>query len=388
MHIVHLSLTNFRNYRHLDLELPPHVVVIQGDNTQGKTNLLEAIHFLATTKSPRASSDRELINQIALQEGQAVSRLLAKVHKAKSDIEIETVLKTERREPLPNGEEVALTVQKQIKVNGILRRVPELMGQVNVVMFTAQDIDLITGAPALRRRYLDLINSQLDARYLRLLQRYHRVLSQRNHLLRLISEHRAHPDQLEFWDKELVESGSYLQDRRQHIVTALRGLAYLIHWELSGGMEKLEIIYLPSIGEKGESHGQIKAEFWKALHQAREKEIDQGMSLVGPHRDDLGFEINEIDMSAYGSRSQQRTIALSLKLAEAKYINDQTGDQPVLLLDDVLSELDQRRRHHLLEFISPFQQVLITTTDLDRLEPWFLSQATQFRVNQGNIERV
>jgi DNA replication and repair protein RecF len=172
------------------------------------------------------------------------------------------------------------------------------------------------------------------------------------------------------------------------MVIALNGLAHLIHRELSGDVEKLEIIYLPSIGEKRESRSEIEAEFRKALHQAREKEIAQGMSLVGPHRDDLGFEINGVNMSAYGSRSQQRTITLSLKLTEAKYIHDQTQDQPVLLLDDVLSELDQTRRHHLLGFISPFQQVLITTTDLDRLEPWFLSQATQFRVNQGNIERL
>jgi len=244
--IEHLSLINFRNYRHLDLQSPPHVVVIQGDNTQGKTSLLEAIHFLVTTKSPRSSSDRELINQIALQEGQAESRLLARVHKAKMDVEIEIALKTERRVPLPGGGDAALPVQKQIKVNGFLRRAPELMGQANMVMFTAQDIDLITGAPALRRRYLDLIDSQLDSRYLRFLQRYHRVLVQRNHLLRLISEHRAHSDQMEFWDRELVESGSYLTVQRQHIVAAIGELACPIHRELSGGTEKLEIVYLPT----------------------------------------------------------------------------------------------------------------------------------------------
>ncbi len=259
------------------------------------------------------------------------------------------------------------------------------MGQVNVVIFSAQDIDLITGAPALCRRYLDLVNSQIDSRYLRSLQRYHKVLIQRNHLLRLLQERQAQPEQLEFWDSELVESGSYLIMQRQHLVRVLNELAQEIHRELSGSTERLEIVYLPSISG-AEDLVEIESNFRQTLHQTRRRETSQGMTLAGPHRDNLQFRINEADMSRYGSRGQQRTVVLALKLAEAKYMHSQVDDPPILLLDDVLSELDRSRRQHLLKSIVPFQQVLITTTELDYFEPSFLAQAALFQVRQGNIE--
>ena len=398
MFLRHLSLTNFRNYRHLELELPPHLVVIQGDNAQGKTNLLEAIHMLATTKSHRTPNDRELIHQLAAAENQPVTRLVSEVQRARDQIKVEIALRLERAElstaagttAIPSSASTpSILVRKRIRVNGIVRRAIDLVGQINVVIFSAQDIDLITGIPALCRRYLDLVNSQIDSRYLRSLQRYHRVLLQRNHLLHLLQERQAQPEQLEFWDKELVENGSYLIMQRYHLVAALNELAPEIHRELSAGTERLKIVYLPSVNKEGEWQlGEIELKFRQALHQARGKEISQGMTLFGPHRDNLRFQVNEADMSAYGSRGQQRTIALSLKLAEAKHIHTVVGDPPILLLDDVLSELDQRRRQHLLEAVIPFQQVLITTTDLDRFEPSFLAQTTRFRVSQGNIEKV
>ena len=386
MFISHLDLTNFRNYHHLELRLPPHLVVIQGDNAQGKTNLLEAILILATTKSHRASSDRDLVYQIAVQDGQPFARLLAEVQKERGDIKVEIVLRGERS--APPTEPTSVLVRKRIRINGISRRAIDLVGQVNAVIFSAQDIDLTGGIPSLCRRYLDLVSSQTDPRYLRSLQQYQRVLLQRNHLLRLLQEHKAQPEQLEFWDRELVESGSYLIQHRQHLVATLNDLAERIHQELSGDRERLKIVYLPSVGKEGKELGEIESQFRQALHRLRGKEIGQGMTLAGPHRDNLQFEVNEADVGRYGSRGQQRTTALSLKLAEAKYIYTQVGDTPILLLDDVLSELDQARCQHLLEFILPFQQVLITTTDLDRFEPSLLAQATQFKVRQGNIESV
>ena len=387
MHIVQLSLTNFRNYRHLELRLPPHLVVIQGDNAQGKTNLLEAIHVLATTKSHRASSDRELVHQAATQENLPFTRLFAEVQKARGTIKVEVILRLERAIA---GEAfvappLAMPVRKRIRVNGVARRSIDLVGQVNVVIFSAHDIDIVTGTPTLCRRYLDLVNSQTDSRYLRSLQQYHKVIVQRNHLLKLLQERQAQPEQLEFWDRELVESGSYLIMQRQHLVRTLNKLAEEIHWELSSGTERLEIVYLPSVDKEELPLAEIESHFRQALDKTRRREIAQGMTLVGPHRDNLRFQANEADMSRYGSRGQQRTIALSLKLAEAKYIHTQVGESPVLLLDDVLSELDRGRRQHLLEAISSFQQVLITAVELDYFEPSFLAQAAHFHVRQGGI---
>jgi DNA replication and repair protein RecF len=262
-----------------------------------------------------------------------------------------------------------------------------MVGLLNVVIFSTRDIDLISGLPSLCRRYLDLVSSQTDHHYLKSLQRYHRVLLQRNHLLRQLQEHKAHPEQLEFWDKELLESGAYIIIQRQRLVAALNGLAQGIHHELSSGQELIKIVYIPSVGQEGNGQlNDIEAQFRQTLLHLRGKEIAQGMTLAGPHRDCLQFQVNEINMSAYGSRGQQRTIALSLKLAEAQYLQRQTGDTPILLLDDVLSELDRPRRQQLLEAITSLQQVLITTADLDYFTPSFLAQATQFRVKQGNIE--
>ena len=388
MRIVRLGLTNFRNYRQLELRLPPRLVVIQGDNAQGKTNLLEAIHMLATTKSHRASSDRDLIHQAAATEDFSFARISADVQRESGNLSIDIVLRLEKAEPSITKDTTspsAIPLRKRIRVNDIVRRAIDLVGQVNVVMFSAQDIDLVAGTPSLCRRYLDVVNSQTDSNYLRSLQRYNRVLLQRNHLLKLLQERQAQPDQLQFWDKELVGNGSYIVMQRRRLVTALNKLAQEIHNELSGKTEKLEIVYLPSI-DKDESLVEIESRFRQALYQTRRKEIAAGMTLVGPHRDSLQFQVNEADMSRYGSRGQQQTVILSLKLAEARYIQTRVGDSPILLLDDVFSELDHHRRQHLLESIVSFQQVLISVVDLDCFEPSFLAQTTQFRVRQGTIE--
>jgi len=392
MWIPRFSLTNFRNYRQLELRLPPHLAIFHGDNAQGKTNLLEAVNMLATTKSHRASSDRELVNQISRQEGNiAVARLYAEVQRKSSDIKVEIAVRTEKVNPVngetnaPLSEPLPVSVRKRIRVNDIARRAIDLVGQVNAVIFSAQDIELLSGTPLLCRRYLDLVNSQTDSHYLRSLQRYQRVLQQRNHLLRLLQEHQAQPEQLEFWDNELVKNGSYLIKQRQHLVIVLNDLVEKIHWELSGGKETLKIVYLPSIGREKDV-AETESHFRQVLYQTRRREIGQGVTLAGPHRDNLQFQVNENDMSIYGSRGQQRTVALSLKLAVAQYIHSRVDDTPILLLDDVLSELDHIRRKHLLEFILPFQQVLFTATDLDHFEPSFLDQAALFRVKQGTIE--
>jgi DNA replication and repair protein RecF len=388
LHVARLNLVNFRNYRQLELALPPHLVIIQGDNAQGKTNLLESIHVIATTKSHRASSDRELLNHEAAIEDPPFARLTADVEKAGGHLDIEIVMRLDRGGPAVREDAAAasgLPLRKRIKVNGVPRRAADLVGQTNVVSFSAQDTGLITGPPSLSRRYLDLVSSQMDAAYLRSLQRYARVLVQRNHLLRLLQEHRAPDRQLEFWDNELVESGSYLVMRRHRLVNSLSRLAEQIHLEVSNRAEKVDIAYVPSVGP-GETPSETERRFREALHRGRRREISHGMTLAGPHRDGLLFRVNETDLSKYGSRGQQQTTAISLKLAQAVHMQAEAGDSPVLLLDDVFSELDRYRRQHLLESIAPFQQVLVSATDLDCFEPACLARATRLRVRQGVVE--
>jgi DNA replication and repair protein RecF len=238
-----------------------------------------------------------------------------------------------------------------------------------VVLFSSQDIDMVGGAPALRRRYLDIALSQMDPRYLRSSQAYNRVLLQRNHLLRLIKEGRAKSNQLAFWDEELVKTGSYIIVQRQNMVAALADLAASTHRRLTAEQEALQVIYVGSISKEvtegspeEEQIQTVAAAFLDQLQAHQAKEIERGMTLVGPHRDDLQLLANSIDMGVFASRGQQRTIALSLKLAEASLMQARTGDQPILLLDDVLSELDTERRCHLLEAATCYQQVFITTT--------------------------
>jgi len=347
-------------------------MVLHGDNAQGKTNFLEAIYLLATAKSHRASTERELINWSAPREGPGVARLLAQVKKSTGNLRVEIALMAAYSEE--DGH-----VQKRVRINGVPRRAIDLVGQVNVVLFSSQDIDLIGGAPSLRRRYLDITNSQVDSRYLRALQRYNKILLQRNHLLKMIQEHRAQWDQLDFWDQELVAHGSFLTAQRQLMVAKLDELARPIHRQLTADREELRINYIPSVGQD---------DFADRLAEVRKKEIAQGMTLVGPHRDDLAFLVNGVDMNIYGSRGQQRTIALSLKLAEARFMRSKTEDEPILLLDDVLPELDAARRNHLLRFIASYQQVVMTTTDLDRLTPEFLAEAVLLHVSAGKINRL
>jgi len=383
LRIVYLSLTNFRNYQRLELDLPPHLTVLHGDNAQGKTNLLEAIYLLATARSHRATAERELLNWLLPDDGMLATRIAATVEKAKQTVQVEIALMATHR-----GRETVTTdlessearlLQKRIRVNGVPRRASDLVGQVNVVLFSSQDIDIISGPPALRRRYLDITNSQVSARYLRALQRYNRILAQRNHLLRLIGEHRAQTGELDFWDGELVEQGSCLIDIRQNMVAELDRLARPIHRELTTGREELVITYGSSVSLD---------EFTSSLQRMRDREVAYGMSLIGPHRDGLSFTSNSMDMGTYGSRGQQRTVALSLKLAEAVFIRSKTGDAPILLLDDVLSELDLMRRKHLLDFVASQQQVIITTTDLQCFAPSFLSEASLFQVKEGAITPV
>jgi len=405
MRILHLSLTNFRNYSRLELDLPAGIVLLQGDNAQGKTNLLEAIYYLSRIRSPRTNVDRELVNWLALEDDLPFARLVAQIQQAEETDLIELTLVQNSGKSLDTD---ATALRKHIRINGANKRTLDAVGLLNAVLFMPQDIDLVAGAPHLRRRYLDDVMCQIDPQYCRELQQYNRVLTQRNSLLKSLRDRGNDSAQLFFWDQRLLEHGAYITVRRQQLIQQLDESIQRIHLRLTGEKERLRLEYcasvrlesrpgaayqialpteqdtLPATEMSARLHN-LAASFAEQLREARARELEQGMSVVGPHRDDFRFLVNGVDMNIYGSRGQQRTITLSLKLAEVELITREKNDKPVLLLDDVISELDAAHRSCLLEAIDRAQQVIITTTDLTHYSEEFLERATLWRVCAGRI---
>jgi len=383
MRLTHLSLHNFRNYVRLDLDLPRGISLLQGDNAQGKTNLLEAIYYLATSRSPHAGADRELVNWLAAeQEPLPYARLVGKVAKAASESTIEITLTQQAN----NGARYS----KQIRLNGVARRAMDLLGQLNAVLFLPEDIALVSGSPSGRRRYLDAALCQIDPAYCRSLSRYNRIVTQRNALLRDLRERGGDSAQLKFWDDRLVENGAHLVSRRWDALLALDDLAHEVHGQLTGKGEQLRLRYVPSVEMEGPADRDVAGQAFRAqLHDLRSREVAAGMTLIGPHRDEVRFLINGVDCGIYGSRGQQRTAALSLKLAEVNLMHRETGEEPVLLLDDVLSELDEHRRGFLVHTLeNGAEQAIITTTDLHTLPEPFLRGSQLWQVEMGQLNRI
>ena len=381
---------NFRNYESLELDLDPGMVLVEGGNAQGKSNLLEALYILAIAKSTRATADRELVRWQATPEP-AYARVAALVLRDGGRTRVQVDLLAggpkEDSQAAEQSDSDARSVQKQVKVNGIPRRASDLVGEVNAVMFSAQDLDLVLGSPSVRRRYLDILISQLDRHYLRALQRYQGVLSQRNHLLKSVRYGRSAPGEMDFWDDELVASGSQIMSRRAEAVTKLSQKSGPLHLALTGNREVLELVYRPSfeVGVGGTAD-QIGASLRAAIEMHHAREVAQGFTVVGPHRDDLQMLLDGRDAGLYASRGQCRTTVLAMKLAEASYLKERRGQEPILLLDDVLSELDASRRSHVLEQVSPYQQCFITTTDQEQITETYRAKMSRFVVRDGRVE--
>jgi len=405
MYCEKIDLKDFRNYRRLELGLPRGLVVFQGDNAAGKTSLLEAIYLLATTKSPRARTEQEMVNLETTPEygAPAFTRLSAVVDRKEGGIEAEILIirdgdGTDRERAGGNAS------RKRVKLNGVPRRAIDLIGQINVVLFSPEDLDLIIGTPSLRRRYLDITLSQTDHRYLRTLQEYARVLAQRNGFLRNLKERQrtnrgaaaAGRNEMTIWDNELIKGGAYIIRRRRECLAGLNERAVGLHAHLIGLDNELqpsfELVYRPSFSLDGvEEEAGLALRFEEQLEKLRPQELQRGVSLAGPHRDDFGFMVEGSDIGVYGSRGQQRTAVLALKLAEVGWMEKQTGDQPILMLDDILSELDVQRRQYVLDTVQiGAEQVLITSTDLALFGdlPQLQERASLFRVENGKVTRL
>lgn len=398
MQITHLSLTNFRNYARLEIDFPAGPVVLVGANAQGKTNLLEAIYYLATSRSPYTYSDRQLINWLAEDDVLPFARVVGDVTNADgSTTKIEITL-----QKIPNGSG-GERLQKSIRVDGLDRRAMDLLGRVNVVFFVPQDLALVEGSPSGRRRYLNVTLCQTDSIYCRALSDYDKLITQRNALLRRIRDGYAAPGELTYWDEQVAANGAILIEGRQRLLRDLESKAQNIHYDLTNGLEYLELRYLPGFTPTAEGDGQlsfntkgldihrqlnaeeIAPQFCRALHSNRRREIDRGMTLIGPHRDDIRFEVNEHDLGHYGSRGQARTAVMALKLAELAWMYDAVGEWPVLLLDEVVAELDAQRRAYLLAAVEETQQAVLATTEAELFTEEFLERSTRWHVSAGQI---
>jgi DNA replication and repair protein RecF len=391
-----LVLVNFRNYVRLALAPGEHVTVLQGNNGQGKSNILEAIYFLATTRSPRAGSDRELVHWRARRDVIPFARLEARIDRADAALHLEILIRaeTDNADTTPPSDATVPTmrpVSKQIKVNGLPTRAVELVGQVNVVLFTPDDVALVAGSPSGRRRYLDITCSQVSGQYLRALQRFNRVLVQRNTLLRQVRDRRQPRDQLDYWNDELVKLGSVVSAQRLEMVSCLNRDLGGLYRDLGGSQHDLQIAYNATTHDAAiptASTADLAELYAARLRVLLSREIEQGVSLVGPHRDDFAFVVDGVDLNTYGSRGQQRLAVLALKLAEGKFMHAQTGERPILLLDDILSELDPTRRGFVLEQAGREGQTVITTTDLDDFPPQFLGNARLYGVERGTVRAL
>ncbi|MDP5276084.1 DNA replication/repair protein RecF [Chengkuizengella axinellae] len=369
MFLKKLTLKNYRNYSTVEMKLDHNINIFIGPNAQGKTNLLEAIYVMALTKSHRTNTDKELICW-----GKDETVLYSEVERKYGSNKLEIHLSQKG---------------KKVKINGLeQRKLSDFIGGLNVVMFAPEDLEIVKGSPRIRRRFIDMELGQVQPSYIYDLQQYQKILNQRNNLLK---QHHTAKDKhlielLTIWDQQLAEFGIKIIKKRQHFIRKLQLWAEQIHSGITNEKEHLKVIYKPSFEiDQFDDETVLFNQFMLKLTKMREQEIKRGVTLIGPHRDDLLFLINDKEVQTFGSQGQQRTTALSIKLAEIELIHEEVGEYPLLLLDDVLSELDQYRQTQLIETFQNKVQTFITTTGVESVNLSKLKEAKLFHVLEGTV---
>jgi len=397
MFLTHLSLTDFRIFSRFDQAVPLNSLILVGDNAQGKTSLLEAVYYLSTLDSFQASNSLDLINFSALQNDLAVCRIVADFRKKDTDhhLEIRIIKDTNS-----NGNNI---IRKEVLLDGSQQKINSVIGTFNAVLFLPHMLQIVTGAPQLRRHYLNLTLAQVDPTYTESISEYNKTLAQRNALLKQLNERSGDVDQLSYWDEKITQAGAYIIHARIQAIKDIGYIAASIHQELTRGDEILRLNYLPSFDPAASPPGQIELPLENALDRSgvelkdiqdgyrekllsnRSEDIYRGVTSRGPHRDEMRYLSNGIDLGNFGSRGQLRTAMLAIKLAEENWLNEKNGDCPVLLLDEVLAELDDTRRQDLLDRLAKAEQSLLTTTDLNLFSDDFKRSATQWEIKNGGL---
>ena len=400
MILKHLSLSNFRSYLRLDTDIPRRILLLSGGNAQGKTSLLEALFYCASFSSPLASSDRQLIHFDVLEDPIAVARMIVEFEREGSTHRMEV------RIILENAEKGG-RIRKEILVDGIKSTAQKVIGTFPCVLFLPQMTRILEGSPDERRRYLNIMLSQSVPGYAKALSEQKQILTRRNALLKMLAERRTDPFQLDYWDAMLAERSAVLIRHRTNALQYLKKTAREIHLQLTGSREMLTLGYLPGFDPVNPYQSLSKADQFLAeeeeiyelsdqetiaryktfLKENRENDIRRGVTTAGPHRDDFSIFSSGIDLCTYGSRGQIRTALLSLKLAEIEWMKEHTGTAPLLLLDETLAELDERRGEDLLERLEQYDQAILTTTDQTHFPESFSQRNTIWQVNGGIITK-
>ena len=363
MKVNKIILRNIRNYVNLSLDFTQGINIFVGQNAQGKTNILESIYYGAMGRSHRTNVDAELIRW--QQESGSITIFFSRMN-----IENSLILKISNNQ------------KKEIISNNYAIKNRELIGLLNVVLFSPEDLMLIKGMPAMRRRFLDIEISQANPTYYQQLLKYNRIVTQRNNLLKKIREHKDRPDMLDAWDEQLAVAASKIVYKRQEAVKKLAMLANLMHRKITASKENLTLSYQKHEINSNDIENLAK-EYKSKLTEFRQNDIWRGSTSIGPHKDDLILTVNGVNLRTFGSQGQQRTGVLSLKLAELEFIKSETGEYPILLLDDVMSELDAVRREHLLAFIKDRVQTVITATEEKYFPDWEFGK--YYHVENGTI---
>lgn len=367
MQLKRLSLQHYRNYDQMEFQTDNMVNIIVGPNAQGKTNLLESIFVLALTKSHRTHQDKELIRWNA-----SSTLLHAEVEKRYGTVQLDLSISQQG---------------KKAKVNGLeQKKLSNFIGALNVVMFAPEDLEIVKGSPGVRRRFLDMEIGQVYPSYLHDLSQYNKILQQRNNYLKQLFSSPGKTSMLDVWNEQLMQFGVKIMKKRQSFIKKLQAWAEMIHAGITNGSERLRIEYDCALSHALEQEDAVLFDhFMIKLSQVKDQELRRGVSLVGPHRDDLRFYINDKEVQTFGSQGQQRTTALSLKLAEIELIREEVGEYPLLLLDDVLSELDRYRQTQLIETFQRKVQTFITTTGIESIDLSKLESASVIHVRDGSL---
>lgn len=397
MYLTHLSLTNFRLFSRLDMDVPRRILLLMGSNAQGKTSLLESIYYLATFTSFHAMSDKQLLNFVATGEELTVARLVAAYNRGDRRHKLEVRLIQDSN---GNG---GSRLRKEVLLDGVKTPVNQVVGHFNAVIFLPQMTRILEGGPEERRRYLNLASAQADPFFTQALSEYNQAITQRNALLKLLAERGGDASQLDYWDEVLTSRGALIMHSRIIAIQEIEQLAIRIHEQLSGGKEVIRLNYQPSYDPLPKPEGQfslpmqtsaqrdgfslkqLQQGFAEKLKQVRNEEIARGVTTVGPHRDEMRIICNGIDLTDFGSRGQLRTAILSLKLAEVDWLKSKTTQWPVLLLDETLAELDIDRRKFLMNYLEKAEQAILTTTDLSLFSPGFVEKCERWQITGGSV---